>query len=175
MGKSCNITPLLRIESQNRSGVHVMLSDFIMSVIEIVVHSIVFALFFCLVVRGVWFLDSDVHRALVGVARRAHDGWGELGRRVVGGSEVDVLPLSRSLLRQVIVLARLSSAASVVVDVVIGVIGGRRTFGMQGVLSSSRGIGKGRGFSFLPINVCVGLGFFDWVIRVVRQISENGG
>ena len=72
---------------------------------------------------------------------------------------MDVVPLSISLPRHVIVPARSSSTAGVI-DVVVG----GRIFGMRGVLSSSRGIGRGRGFSFLPISVSVGLGFFDWVV-----------
>ena len=97
----------------------------------------------------------------------ARDGWGESGRRLLGGRGVDAWPLRRSLPRRVIVPIRSSSAAGVVGGMVGVVVRGRAP-GRRGVSSSSRGIGRRGGLSFLPINVCIGEGDLDWVIRVVR-------
>ena len=114
MGRNCNITPLLRIESQNRSSVHVMFGDFVVCIIEVVVHPIVFTLFFWVVLGGVRFFDRDACWARVGAFGRTRDGWGESGRRMLGGRGVDAWPLRRSLPRRVIVPIRSSSAAGVI-------------------------------------------------------------
>ena len=83
---------------------------------------------------------------------------------------MDVVPLSISLPRWVIVPARSSSTAGVVDVVVRG-----RIFGMRGVLSLSGRIGRRGRFSLFSFSICVGLWFFDWVVRVIRQISEDRG
>ena len=97
----------------------------------------------------------------------ARDGWRELGRRMLEGRGVDVWPLRRSLPRWVIVPIRSSSTAGVVGGIVGVVIRGRAP-GRRGVSLLSRGIGRRGGFSFLPIDVCIGEGDLDWVVRVVR-------
>ena len=90
------------------------------------------------------------------------------------GRGVDAWPLRRSLPRWVIVPIR-SSSATGVVDGIVGVVVRGRAPGKRGVSSSSRGIGRRGGLSFLPVDVCIGEGDLDWVIRVIRQISEDGG
>ena len=87
---------------------------------------------------------------------------------------MDPWPLRRSLPRRVIVPIRSSSAAGVV-DGIVGVVVRGRAPGRRGVSSSSRGMGRRGGLSFLPIDVCIGERDLDWVVRVIRQISEDGG
>ena len=40
-----------------------MFGDFIVGIVEVVVYPIVFALFFWMVLGGVWFFDCDACRA----------------------------------------------------------------------------------------------------------------
>ena len=144
-----------------------MFGDFVVGVVEVVVHPIIFALFFWVVLGGVWFFDHDACWARVGAFGRTRNGWGESGRRMLGGRGVDAWPLRRSLPRRVIVPIRSSSTAGIVGGIV-GVIVRGRAPGRRGVSLSSRGIGSRGRLSFLPIDVCIGEGDLDWVIRVVR-------
>ena len=151
-----------------------MFSNFVVGVVEVVVYPIIFAFFFWVVLGRVWFFDRDTSWARVRAFGGTRDGWGESGRQMLGGRGVDAWPLRRSLPRRVIVPIR-SSSTTGVVDSIVGVIVRGRAPGRRGISSSSRGIGRRGGLSFLPIVVCIGSGNFDWVVRVVRQISEDRG
>ena len=43
-----------------------MFSNFIVSIIEVVIYSIVFAFLFCLVLGRIWFFSCDICQVLVG-------------------------------------------------------------------------------------------------------------
>ena len=87
--------------------VHVMFSNFIMSVEEVIIHLIIVTFFFPLVPEWVWLFDHNF--------RWADDGYGESGQWIVRWGGEDCTPLIMSLPRWIIVLLSLSSTSSNIV------------------------------------------------------------